>query len=461
MANNNTFSYFYDEAIRRYLVQFMRVFSLIKIRTGPDESGTFTEHNVPIRYGDMSRVVAAIIKENSENTITSTNVMAASILALEIAPERRQLPYHVSQINIDERKFENGAYTSDMGAQYSIQRYMPVPYNLTVQLDIWASNTNVKLQILEQIMTIFNPSIQIQQHENMLDWTIMTDIELIDITWTNRSVPQGTDSDRDVATLKFKMPIWINPPAKVSQKKLIEQIVANVFDVSAIEDSSGKFILDQYTNCFDRLDQIIVTPGNHQVRIGTDGVAYNELVLLSANGQVDEALSWADLFKQYGDFVPGISSIILKTHDNIENESGDVYGTVEFHETNSNTLIFTVNDDTLPEILPSGPVDSIVDPTIKYPGKGLPAADVGQRYLLLADVPVNTGLNPWGTCFGKENDIIEYNGSEWLVSFDSSSESEIVYVKSLATYSHYKFADNTWIYTYFGDFQPGYWRISL
>lgn len=461
MANNSNFSFFYDAQLRRYLVQFMRIFSLIKIRTGPDENGTYTEHNVPIRYGDMSRVVAAILKENSENTITSTNVMAASIQGLEPSPERRQFPYHVSQINIDERKFEDGAYTSEMGAQYSIQRYMPVPYTLQVQLDIWTSNSQTKLQILEQILTIFNPSVQIQQHENMLDWTVMTDIELTDVVWSSRSFPQGTDTDRDVASLKFKIPIWINPPAKVSQKKIIEQIVANVFDVGEIEGSNGKFILDQYTNCFEKLDQMIITPGNHKVRIGTDGAAYNELILLGEYGQVDETLSWIDLLKQYGDFVPGVSSIILKTLNNIEDESGDIYGTVELHETDANKLIFTVNEDTLPEIIISGPIDRIVDPLLVYPGSGLPAAVAGQRYLLINDIPQNTGLNPWGTCFGNENDIIEYDGSTWNVSFDSSVESSDVYVKSLSSYQHYKFTGSAWIYTYFGDFEPGYWRISL
>lgn len=461
MANNSNFSFFYDAQLRRYLVQFMRIFSLIKIRTGPDENGTYTEHNVPIRYGDMSRVVAAILKENSENTITSTNVMAASIQGLEPSPERRQFPYHVSQINIDERKFEDGAYTSEMGAQYSIQRYMPVPYTLQVQLDIWTSNSQTKLQILEQILTIFNPSVQIQQHENMLDWTVMTDIELTDVVWSSRSFPQGTDTDRDVASLKFKIPIWINPPAKVSQKKIIEQIVANVFDVGEIEGSNGKFILDQYTNCFEKLDQIIVTPGNHKVRIGTDGAAYNELILLNQYGQVDANLSWANLLKQYGDFVPGVSSIILKTLNNIEDESGDIYGTIELHETDANKLMFTVNEDTLPETIVSGPIDRIVDPLLVYPSNGLPAAAAGQRYLLINDIPQNTGLNPWGTCFGNENDIIEYDGSTWNVSFDSSTESADVYVKSLSSYQHYKFTGSAWIYTYFGDFEPGYWRISL
>ena len=38
---------------------------------------------------------------------------------------------------------------------------MPVPYNLTMQVDIWTSNSDQKFQLLEQILTLYNPSVDI------------------------------------------------------------------------------------------------------------------------------------------------------------------------------------------------------------------------------------------------------------------------------------------------------------
>ena len=47
-------NFFYDGQIRRYLVQFMRVFSDIKIQTGPDANGVTSEKRVPVIYGQAS-----------------------------------------------------------------------------------------------------------------------------------------------------------------------------------------------------------------------------------------------------------------------------------------------------------------------------------------------------------------------------------------------------------------------
>ena len=78
---------------------------------------------------------------------------------------------------------------------------MPVPYNLTIQMDLWSNNTDTKLQVLEQIFILFNPSIQLQSNSNPLDWTSVFEVELTDIAWSNRSVPVGTDDSIDISTL--------------------------------------------------------------------------------------------------------------------------------------------------------------------------------------------------------------------------------------------------------------------
>jgi hypothetical protein len=54
--------YFYDGQIRRYVTQFMRFFIGFKYQAGDG-----TQKTLPVTYGDMTRQVAAIIKDNSEN----------------------------------------------------------------------------------------------------------------------------------------------------------------------------------------------------------------------------------------------------------------------------------------------------------------------------------------------------------------------------------------------------------
>ena len=119
---------------------------------------------------------------------------------------------------------------------YTVERHMPVPYDMNMQVDIWTSNENQKHQLLEQILVLFNPALDIQSSTNPADWTSVTYVELTDMTWSSRSVPVGTETDIDIASLVFTVPIWINPPSKVKRQVLIQRIIENINAVSQIED---------------------------------------------------------------------------------------------------------------------------------------------------------------------------------------------------------------------------------
>ena len=73
--------FFFDNQIKRYLLQFMRVFADIKVRNGPDANGLYTIQRVPIMYGDPSSMVAQLIKGASQNTM-----LPAPMISLRISP---------------------------------------------------------------------------------------------------------------------------------------------------------------------------------------------------------------------------------------------------------------------------------------------------------------------------------------------------------------------------------------
>ena len=58
--------YFYDGQMRRYLTQFIRVMSNFSYKDG---KGNLVQ--VPVRYGDMTRQVASILQQNSENIMNT------------------------------------------------------------------------------------------------------------------------------------------------------------------------------------------------------------------------------------------------------------------------------------------------------------------------------------------------------------------------------------------------------
>ena len=61
--------HFYDGQIRRYVTQMVRLMSNFSVKDG---SGTLKQ--VPVMYGDLTRQVASIIRDNSENKIPSAPV---------------------------------------------------------------------------------------------------------------------------------------------------------------------------------------------------------------------------------------------------------------------------------------------------------------------------------------------------------------------------------------------------
>ena len=228
-------NYFYDKQIRRYLLQFVRIFGAFEYEVR-DANNDPEFRRVPSHYAVRDRMIGHIIRNLSENVILTTPFITSWISDIQVSAERRQHQSHVSAVSVTERKLVDGEYTDEPGNEYTVQRYMPVPYDMTMQVDIWTSNEHQKHQLLEQMMVLFNPDLYIQSSENPIDWSSITRVELTNMSWSSRTVPVGTDSDIDISTLTFNVPIWINPPAKVQNQTLIKRIIETITPVSQIDD---------------------------------------------------------------------------------------------------------------------------------------------------------------------------------------------------------------------------------
>tara|TARA_B100001093_G_scaffold10185_1_gene9541 strand:- start:3728 stop:5101 length:1374 start_codon:yes stop_codon:yes gene_type:complete len=451
--------FWYDQQIRRYLLQFVRIFNGFQIQTGQKNAGGSASQKyrtVPMRYADMSRMVAHILRGNTENALNSTPFMTCHVANLNVARERRHDPKLVSSQQIQERKYDaiNDQYTAELGNTYTVDRYMPVPYDLTINVDVWCSNTEQKLQLLEQILTLFNPTIEIQANTNPLDWTNITVVELIDIQWSSRSVPQGVDSQLDIATLIFQVPVWINPPAKVKKQSIIHGIINRIHLDDGVGDLEYDKNMQDFFDQFSNLEEIVVTPQDAQV-----DVTGNTISLLNAQG-VNEGYSWKEFFEQYGEFQASTSKVKLRRAADIEDSTQDIVGTIAYNPANDNQLIFTIDSATLPTNTQNA-VLKIIDPQKNTPGDGtLSGQQAGQRYLIINDIVANS--SNWGTVEASANDIIEFNGTQWEISFDASvNGSTAQYVTNSATGYQYSWSNSEWIDTYQGQYKPGYWILNL
>jgi hypothetical protein len=461
-------TFFYDEQIRRFLLQFARIFSNFEVEYGRNEEGTdHTLIRVPVKYGDWSRQAQTVLQNNSASTMPSTPQMTFYITALDYDRPRIQEPNFVSTIAVRQRTYDadTDSYETTQGNAFTIDRLMPVPYKLTINLDIWTSNTNQKMQLLEQIIPLFNPALEIQSTDNYIDWTSLSVCELQSTKWSSKTIPIGTDNPIDIATLTFTLPIWISSPAKVKKLGVVERIVANIFDA---QGDASNAILDNDLLLGTR--QVFTPYGYQALLIG------NRLQALRQQQVVDEPnssltppdsppsnLLWHSIVGVYGVLRPGISLIKLEQEDGSE-----VVGTVAYDPTDDRFLLFTVDEDTVPANT-LAPVTAVIDPLRSGPGAGLAPAVAGQRYLFTEATGTYTGDSAatWQGINGQPlvaqaNDIVEYDGSCWLISFDStSSPNNAQYVTNITTGIQYEWNGSAWIKSYQGLYPGGAWSLVL
>jgi hypothetical protein len=250
--------HFYDGQIKRYLTQFMRLMSNFAYK---DAKGKIVQ--IPVRYGDMNRQVSQIMMKNSENIVQSAPFVACYIKNMSFARDRLQDPTFVSKLNIRERAYDEQGqeYLNAQGSNYTVERLMPTPFDLEFAADIWTTNTDQKFQILEQLLVLFNPSMEVQTSNNYIDWTSLSTVELTNMIFTSRSVPQGLEQDIDIATLSFKTPIWLTTPAKVKKLGIITSIITNMFADPPGTIEGGAYEDSQNTDHFS--GRVSISIGRH------------------------------------------------------------------------------------------------------------------------------------------------------------------------------------------------------
>ena len=453
--------YFYDKQLRKYIQQFIRIFAGFQVAMHVNEEGEIVYQTVPVRYGDVSRMAAHIVRENSENMLQTTPFISCHVTGLEPAPNMRTFPQYEETVPVYEKKYneETNSYENEVGQQYSIKRHQPVPYQLTMQVDMWTSNTEQKLQLLEQILVLFNPTLNIHTNNNAMDWSTLSYVELIATTWSMRAIPSGIDDIIDISTMTFTLPVLINPPAKVVKNTVIHTIIDNIEDVTD-EGLESLRAGENYTPLFTSYK--IVTLEQYKMKFNIDNSGNATAQLLNQNGSnLDDnsvALNWANVLKPFGVVRDDVSQLRLKQTADPADTTNDIIGNIKINTANANLLDIILDSSTVPSNT-QGVVDAVIDPQINSPGDGtLTAAATGDRYLLTKDVAFGIG---WNGSAGKENDIIQYNGSSWDIVFDASSITTVQYITNTTTQDSLKWTGSKWVNTFEGTYNPGFWRIYL
>jgi len=403
--------FFYDGQIRRYVTQFMRVFIGFKYQAGDGD-----ERLVPVMYGDLTRQVASIIKDNSENKMPTVPRISCYITGLELDTSRLADSTFVSKVNIRERTYQDVAgqrvYGTEQGAGYTVERLMPTPFKLRVKADVWTSNTDQKLQLLEQILILFNPSLEVQTTDNYVDWTSLSVIYLTSTNFSSRSIPQGTETDIDIASLEFEMPIYISPPTKVKKLGVVRAVINNMFtntgdavNINNLIYNDGDIVntveYKRYGIVMLKADNGVA--GDYNISIVDVGQAVLDAGLDLPPEKIGKKLDWQLVLDQYGGYKEGVSRITFK-----QPNGGELVGSIAVNPVDPTLLVVSMDMDTVPSntlittgrypdntvytsvrTASKGTIDAIINPYNFNPltTYGTKANyPVGLRYLMLDDL---------------------------------------------------------------------------
>ena len=403
--------FFYDGQIRRYVTQFMRVFIGFKYQAGDGD-----QRLVPVMYGDLTRQVASIIKDNSENKMPTVPRISCYITGLELDTSRLADSTFVSKVNVRERTYQDVAgqrvYGTEQGAGYTVERLMPTPFKLRVKADVWTSNTDQKLQLLEQILILFNPSLEVQTTDNYVDWTSLSVIYLTSTNFSSRSIPQGTETDIDIASLEFEMPIYISPPTKVKKLGVVRAVINNMFTNTGDAVNINNLIYNdsdiQTAVEYKRYGIVMLkadngVAGDYNISIVDVGQAVLDAGLDLPPEKIGKKLDWQLVLDQYGGYKQGVSRITFK-----QPNGGELVGSIAVNPVDPTLLVVSMDMDTVPgntlittgrypdntvytsvRSASKGTIDAIINPYNFNPltTYGTKANyPVGLRYLMLDDL---------------------------------------------------------------------------
>jgi len=254
LENSTLNEYYYQEQIRKYLIQFMAIFSGLQVSVG--ESSAKRDTNlirVPIIHGSKDRVVGAILASNSPNIPTKLPALNSHITGIQIATDRMKGQGTTHTHTTFPR---GGVFPDDIK---TVNKLMPIPYHFQTELNILTSNLKHKYEILEQIFLLFRPDLRFNTSDDYNDWTALNEVKLNNIS-LEENYPQGSESRVLSTSLEFQFLAYMSAPAQITENNIqkiqvrLKALEGNETFDDFKEEAASKEIENEYSNIFDISD---------------------------------------------------------------------------------------------------------------------------------------------------------------------------------------------------------------
>ena len=210
-------TYYYHEIIRKTIIAFGTTFNAIDIKHKEQDGTAFSDMNVPLSYGPAQKFLARLEQQADLNK------------AVQITLPR--MSFEMTNIQYDSTRKAGVTQTFKASDGTNLKKvYMPVPYNIGFELNIFTKLNDDALQIVEQILPYFQPSFNLT-------------VDLISSINEKRDIPLVLDniSFQDdyegsfevrralIYTLSFTAKTYLFGPIADTTEGLIKKVQADVY----------------------------------------------------------------------------------------------------------------------------------------------------------------------------------------------------------------------------------------
>ena len=247
-------TYSYHEIFRKSIVGFGTLFNNIELRRNTEVM------KVPLAYGPKQKFLARL-DQNPDPTNKRVQITLPRI-SFEIAgvmydPGRKVSPTQKIKI------------TKDVDKNYNT--YMPVPYNLDFELAIISKNQDDGLQILEQILPIFQP------HYNLPVKLITQMKEIKDVPVVLQSIDYEDDYEADfstrraiIYTLRFTAKTYLYGP--VVEQKVIKKTQVDYYSSTNTSVAPRQVRYTATPEAWSDKDGVVVTTLSGNITASTTNI---------------------------------------------------------------------------------------------------------------------------------------------------------------------------------------------
>ena len=214
---------FYHESIRKVIVSFGTMFNNINLIRKDNSGNILQSMKVPLAYGPREKF---LVRLNEDADLTKQVAITLPRIGFEI----QNLEYDSARkLNRVQRfKKVKGANAKQLDAQY-----MPVPYNLAIELYVMAKQSDDALQIVEQILPYFQPDYTLTIND-MADMGIKRDVPIVLNSISYEDNYQGDFTTRRalIYTLSFTAKFYLYGP--VTSSKVIKTVQVDQYTDSEV-----------------------------------------------------------------------------------------------------------------------------------------------------------------------------------------------------------------------------------